>query len=139
MNPYTDVAEFHHKFGLEYEGKPRILPVTLSTFREGFMIEEALEYIQARTLVLTASMELNNKGLTQLALAKQLDALVDLTYVALGTAHLHGFDFNEAWRRVHQANMAKQRRASGTSSRGTTFDVIKPDGWKAPDLLDLVA
>jgi len=68
-----------------------------------------------------------------------LDALVDLTYVVLGTAYLHGFDFNEAFRRVHEANMKKVRAEAKTDSkRGTAYDVVKPEGWTPPDLGDLV-
>jgi predicted HAD superfamily Cof-like phosphohydrolase len=73
-------------------------------------------------------------------LVDQLDALVDLAYVVLGTAYLHGFRFNEAWRRVHAANMAKVRaERAEQSARGSTFDVVKPPGWKPADLSDLVA
>ena len=67
---------------------------------------------------------------------KVLDALVDLVYVALGTAYLHGFGpqkFNEAWRRVHEKNMEKIRAPSADhSKRGSAFDVIKPAGWTPP-------
>jgi predicted HAD superfamily Cof-like phosphohydrolase len=69
----------------------------------------------------------------------QLDALVDLVYVALGTAHMQGFDFNEAWRRVHDANMQKVRAQNADESkRGSALDVVKPEGWKPADLSDLV-
>jgi len=68
----------------------------------------------------------------------QLDALVDLAYVVLGTAFMHGFDFNEAWRRVHAANMQKVRATSpDVSKRNSSLDVVKPEGWTPPDLSDL--
>jgi len=68
----------------------------------------------------------------------QLDALVDLVYVALGTAYLQGFDFNEAFRRVHEANMKKVRaRQKSDSKRASSYDVVKPVGWTPPDLSDL--
>jgi predicted HAD superfamily Cof-like phosphohydrolase len=69
----------------------------------------------------------------------QLDALVDLVYVALGTAYMHGFDFNEAFKRVHEANMKKVRAVSmRDSKRGSIYDVVKPEDWTPPDLSDLV-
>ena len=72
-------------------------------------------------------------------LKEKLDALVDLVYFALGTAYLHGFNFNEAWKRVHAANMKKIRaEKKGDSKRKSTFDVVKPAGWIVPDLSDLV-
>lgn len=125
MDLFQDIKEFHEKFGLEYKGSPRNLEEELGGFRFKFMVEELTEY---------------SDGRAEQDLAKQLDALVDLAYVALGTAYMHGFDFNEAWRRVHAANMLKVRALAATDSkRGSTFDVIKPENWSPPVLDDLVA
>lgn len=121
---YRDILDFHVKFGLVYFGGPRPLPTDLKDFRIKFMEEELNEYKRA---VDVGDLE------------GQLDALVDLVYVALGTAHLQGFKFNEAWKRVHQANMRKVRATSEEQSkRGTASDVIKPVGWEPPFLKDLV-
>jgi predicted HAD superfamily Cof-like phosphohydrolase len=121
MNLFNDIKEFHEKFGLDYQGPPRQLDLELRVFRKDFMKEELTEYCQSDDL------------------HGQLDALVDLVYVALGTAYMQGFDFNEAWRRVHEANMKKVRAdRADQSKRGSTFDVVKPPGWTAPDLRDLV-
>jgi len=67
--------------------------------------------------------------------AEVIDALVDLVYVALGTAHLCGFPFMKVWDAVHAANMKKIRAARACDSkRGSTFDVVKPKGWRKPDV-----
>lgn len=124
FDPVSDIEEFHQKFQLHYDGPPRQLPPPLSIFRQKFMKEELDEYAYA-----------NAKG----ELEGQLDALVDLMYVALGTAYLQGFDLREAWRRVHEANMKKVRvTLASQSKRKSTFDVVKPEGWTPPDLSDLV-
>lgn len=141
----ADVRQFHRKFDLEYDGPPRALPEELREFRRKFLIEELTEYLEAVADVALAI------GVSDLApteevtasitsgLARALDALVDLVYVALGTAQYHGFNFAEAWRRVHVANMAKARAtALHETKRGTLLDVVKPPGWQAPDLSDLV-
>ena len=47
-------------------------------------------------------------------------------------------NFQEAWDRVHAANMAKERGNPKTSKYGSGFDIVKPEGWTAPDLSDLV-
>lgn len=119
-----DIACFHKKFGLEYDGRARALPPNMQEFRSKFLNEELEEY----------ELAVNGSDLEG-----ALDALVDLVYVALGTAHLHGFDFREAWRRVHEANMKKVRvERVDQSSRGSLFDVVKPPGWRTPSLSDLV-
>lgn len=135
-----DIEEFHRKFGLEYTGVCRTLQGELGDFREGFMNEEYTEYCTNREAAL---LELSNWEVDQANythhLEQQLDALVDLVYVAIGTAHMQGFDFREAWRRVHRANMAKVRATNASESkRGTTFDVVKPEGWEPPSHTDLV-
>lgn len=144
FDPMRDIEEFHEKFGLLYEGRPRALVEgNLDTFRFRFMIEEANEYHKSMVAVRD---ELNlppgitkDDGIITEELENMLDALVDLVYVALGTAHLHGFDFKEAWRRVHEANMKKVRaKAASESKRGSAFDVVKPEGWEPPDHSDLV-
>ena len=120
-NFIDDIRAFHEKFNLTYDGPPRQLPDDLKGFRERFLLEEVQEYVLAVTQ------------------EDRLDALVDLMYVLLGTAYLHGFDFSEAWRRVHRANMSKVRAYSADDSkRNSTHDVVKPQGWVAPDHSDLV-
>lgn len=142
FDPVRDIEEFHRKFGLEYRGKPRVLPPSLAKFREKFLREEMHEYMKA---VESAKNELRNRSLTfddevAFHLEHALDALVDLVYVAIGTAHLHGFDFREAWRRVHLANMSKVRASSrAESKRKSSADVVKPPGWTAPRLRSLVS
>lgn len=139
MDLFQDIKDFHEKFGLNYDGPPRALPIDLLIFREKFLQEELDEYKDAGALVAMPGSHVNKPA----GLEKQLDGLVDLVYVAVGTAYLHGFDFNEAWKRVHAANMAKVRKLSANqptedSGRQPTYDVVKPEGWVAPDLSDLV-
>lgn len=131
MSQYAMVKEFHAKMGIDYVGPPRDLDVDDAIFRAQFKIEEALEYQTAATID-------GNR-------AKTLDAIVDLLYVVFGTAVLHGFSediVDEAFRRVHAANMAKvpvEGPDDPRSSRGGhRLDVVKPEGWEPPRLDDLV-
>lgn len=140
FDPVGDVRRFHEKFELTYNGKPRALIGELGRFRRQFLQEEYEEYcVHAneveRQCISAASDDANYAW----HLEHMLDALADLVYVAIGTAYLHGFDFEEAWRRVQIANMAKVRATDASDSkRGSTFDVIKPPGWQAPSHIDLV-
>jgi predicted HAD superfamily Cof-like phosphohydrolase len=121
-NLFTCVQQFHRKFGLEPIGKD--LPEDVSDYRLGFLQEELDELA---------------KGYKENDREQVLDALIDLVYVALGTADLHGFDFNAGFARVHAANLRKERASSADASkRSHALDVIKPPGWAAPELRDLV-
>lgn len=148
----SDIAAFHTKFELSYGGYPRELQPDMALFRIGFMIEELAEYATSSGFDHIArllneaheNIKANNRWLTRRNeggrnLELQFDSLIDLVYVALGTSYLHGFDFDEGWRRVHGANMAKERvDVPGNSKRASSFDVIKPKGWRPADLSDLV-
>lgn len=123
-----DVLEFHQKMGIGYDGPPRELPDDLHDFRTDFLQEELDEYIEAcRTSDLEGA----------------LDGLLDLIYVAIGTALYHGFDpetITEGWRRVQVANLAKRGAESlGETKRGHLQDVVKPEGWTSPRFDDLIA
>jgi predicted HAD superfamily Cof-like phosphohydrolase len=113
---FDDVKHFHEFFGIGYEGPVRQLPPELK-WRDDFLLEELTELKEAR--------EAGD-------LAKQFDALIDLVYVALGTAYLQGFPWQNGWYAVHYANMMKRRAVDG-EGRGTN-DIRKPEGWKAPDI-----
>jgi len=66
-------------------------------------------------------------------------SLRDVHRTVVDHAFMCGLDFTEAWTRVHNANMQKVRAATpNDSKRGSKYDVIKPPGWVAPDLSDLV-
>lgn len=116
----NDIENFHTKFNLEGPNYPINLPLDVADFRIKFMQEELNEYIKA-----TAEGDMEG----------QLDALVDLVYVALGTAYLSGFPFQAAWDEVHSCNMMKMRAGPNGegSKRGSPHDVIKPEGWKGPN------
>jgi predicted HAD superfamily Cof-like phosphohydrolase len=123
FTPLEDIAEFHEKFGLQHpHGKQSLHPEEW-TLRHRRLRDELLEYEKA---VEDGDDE------------EVLDGLVDLIYIALGTAYRRGWDIAEAWRRVHSANMAKERGKANNSKYGSGFDIVKPDGWTGPDHSDLV-
>jgi predicted HAD superfamily Cof-like phosphohydrolase len=135
---FDDIKDFHEKFNLHYDGKPRVLEPDLGDFRINFMIEELTEYIEAEKNLRLFVKDGHSVDLL-MNMEKAFDALVDLVYVALGTAYLHGFDFNEGWRRVQEANMKKIRALrEEDSKRGSIYDVVKPQGWKSPSHKDLI-
>jgi len=67
------------------------------------------------------------------------DAIVDLIYVLCGMAAILEIPLNECWRRVHEANLKKQRVTSAQESkRNDPFDLRKPDDWSPPSFDDLM-
>lgn len=130
---FNDVREFHRKFGLPFHGErmvaekpdcipPHLLDPSTNDFREKFMQEELDEYKLA---------------VAQGDLAKAADALCDLVYVALGTAHMMHVPFIRCWFEVQRANMQKERASSAEdarSVRGHVLDVVKPKGWTPPNI-----
>ena len=68
-----------------------------------------------------------------------LDAQVDREYILQGTNLELGFDgcYAEAFHRVHEANMAKLG-PDGKPIVDSTGKVRKPEGWRAPELGDMV-
>ena len=139
FDPVGDISQFHERFRLEYAGKPRYLPDELLAFRGKFMAEELGEYFGLEDIASKDFQAMMLALYHRPPLVDQLDALVDLVYVAIGTAYLQGFDFREAWRRVHAANMHKVRALRDIDSkRESVYDVVKPSGWLPADLGDLV-
>lgn len=116
---WRDMQHFHEKFLLPQCEVPSILEKELHEFRFKFMHEELEEFEDA---------------CERKDLVKAFDALIDLVYVAMGTAYLMNLPWDEGWLHVQTANMAKVRaKHKGESSRGSTYDVIKPEGWVAPE------
>lgn len=118
------VQEFHQKFGLP-DGSKDVLSgdLQLQSFRTRFIAEELAELEDA---------------LARGDRVKAFDALLDLAYVVHGTALCLGITpviWNLGETRVHYANMQKVRAQSADESkRGSTFDVVKPEGWESPEV-----
>ena len=113
------VKQMHIKFGITSEEVP--FSEEEKKFRICAMQEELDEYKEAETK------------------EDQLDAIVDLVVFALGTLERQGMleVFDEAFKRVMIANCKKE--IGKNQKRGSfQLDLVKPEGWNAPDLSDLV-
>ena len=135
-NLFEDIQEFHTKFELPPLDKPGFLSIELMRFRINFIREELQEFIDAWDSYLFNE---NNTAYPEyyahIHIEQAFDALIDLTYVTLGTAYLMGLPFNDGWKEVHHCNMQKVRaKIESDSKRGSTYDVVKPEGWQAPNL-----
>jgi len=120
---FESVKDFRCKFGLDVASTqdiPRLLPTDYTKYRLRFMLEEIEELTNAY----------DNDDLVEIA-----DALVDLVYVILGTAHAHFLPWEKLFAEVQHANMTKLRASSARESkRNNQLDVVKPKGWLPPNI-----
>lgn len=63
-----------------------------------------------------------------------LDALIDILVVTIGAIHSMGADGEGAWKEVMSTNFAKIDRLTGKVRKREDGKVLKPVGWKAPEL-----
>lgn len=165
MNTIEKVAEFHAAFGIPSTRDPE-LPESSQQGRieQGIGgLHEALDAFKSgavrgcrrslRLALITEELRELAEALRDDDLEGALDALVDLRYVLDGTVVEFGLHnmatiedeygevpaviFTTAFYRVHSANMAKLG-PDGKPIIDATGKIRKPEGWKAPDLSDLV-
>ena len=79
-----------------------------------------------------------NEEVTELAEAHdreaELDALIDILVVTVGAIHSMGADGEGAWNEVMRTNFAKIDSATGKVRKREDGKVLKPEGWKPPEL-----
>jgi predicted HAD superfamily Cof-like phosphohydrolase len=109
-----DVRLLHRVFGLGERRAPGF---------GGSRLRERVEFLREELGELEAAAARGD-------LPEVADALVDLVVVAKGTAVLLGLPWEEHWREVRRANLAKRR---GVGKRGHAVDLVKPPGWWPPD------
>jgi predicted HAD superfamily Cof-like phosphohydrolase len=63
-----------------------------------------------------------------------LDALIDILVVTIGAIHSMGADAEGAWNEVMRTNLAKIDPETGKVRKREDGKVLKPEGWKPPDL-----
>lgn len=112
---FEKVRDFHIEILNVQDSAPHLLSPRDMGHRVAFMEEELAEMSESFV----------NGDITGVA-----DALADLIYVALGTAHMMGLPMNQIFDAVHSANMRKVR---GKTKRGVECDAAKPAGWVGPE------
>lgn len=117
MNHYVSVQEFLTKFKIQQNQIPDLADVKLLDARFNHMQEELLEFMYSKNCDDLHGM---------------VDALIDIVYVAYGTAAILGVNdkqWEACFERVHEANMTKVRDVNDKSHK---VGVKKPKGWQAP-------
>lgn len=118
-SPYTDndheiddVRALHEKFGLPIKEKVEV-DWEIAESRYEFIKEEFNELHHA---------------LIKMDIKEFADALIDIVYVAKGSAIMLGLPWEELWNDVQRANMEKVKTEDKDHHKG----VSKPEGWLPP-------
>lgn len=129
-----DVREFHQRFD-------QLDPTAISHLtrrklaeRANFMLEELREFAESAGLTFQGGkFTFLASDADDQSMAGMADALIDLVYVAKGTAAMMGLGaaWVELWDDVQRANMAKVK---GPTHRAMGYgaDIAKPEGWRPP-------
>ena len=90
-----------------------------------------LDLIREETDELEEAIQDNDK-------VEQLDALIDILVVTMGAVRAAGWDGEAAWQEVMNTNFAKIDPETGKVRKREDGKVLKPEGWKAPELAQFV-
>jgi len=90
-----------------------------------------LDLIREETDELEEAIQDNDK-------VEQLDALIDILVVTMGAVRAAGWDGEAAWKEVMDTNFAKIDPETGKVIKREDGKVLKPEGWKAPQLAQFI-
>jgi len=119
MAKFEDLIEFQERFSGIVNETPTLLDRNLMETRMKHVVEEVMECWD---------------GVMDDSIPEIADALVDIVYVAMGTAALMGLPWDELWADVHRANMLKIPMATERSP----LDAVKPAGWEGPRTEEII-
>jgi Phosphoribosyl-ATP pyrophosphohydrolase len=120
-----DIHEMHDKFG-HRDAVKNMDPETLRA-----MLKFRIDFLQEE-------LDETRKALNEDFDPEEIiDGCIDLCVVAIGTIDLFDVDVQEAWDRVHAANMSNKAGIKpGRPNPLGLPDLMKPEGWVAPNHLD---
>lgn len=107
---YLKVRNFHRKFKQPIRSIPGKLSKERKEARYRWMLEELVEFILAKNLV------------------NEVDGIIDLIYLALGTLVEMGVEPTKPFNLVHDANMKKIQPENPKVDK-----IKKPKNWKSPE------
>lgn len=124
-NWVSDIEDMHDKYGV-------INWVNRKAAEGDF--DSLKEFLKFRIKFLEEELAETKKAVEQNDPEEIVDGLIDLCVVAIGTLDAFKVDGYEAWNEVHRANMEK--KVGVKESRPNPLglpDLIKPEGWVAPN------
>lgn len=132
MNPFKDQAEVMKAYG---QTVGFINPDQGMAYYR-MMIEEMAEFQLAFTKTLL-DVDYTEEQCNEI-IAEIFDGCIDLIVVTIGFMHSMGLPAEAGWREVMQSNLSKIDPETGFVKRREDGKVLKPAGYKPPDLLSLI-
>eukprot|EP01083_Nonionella_stella_P037299 101673_1 len=142
------VREFTFEAGQTCPDKPQLMKLDEVNFITKMIIDELLELYSTVLSPQMAKAEMNKMvheaksvpkmnvtpNFTHKLIAEQGDALVDIYYYSLNCMAKKGVNVSKIFNLVHAANMAKRDPKTGKFLKRNDGKIIKPSGWRAPDV-----
>lgn len=131
MRLQDQVREFHEAFGQPVQTKPMVPAKERIELRRKLHNEEHDELDEE--LCAYSWSDRGKPEPREIDICGVAKELVDVVYVAYGTALEFGIDLDAVFGVVHASNLAK-RWPDGTVHKREDGKILKPPGWKAPDI-----
>lgn len=112
---WSDISEFQKHYGIDLK------PMTRRR------LKGQLEFIDEE-LTETFSAFVHNDP------EELLDGLIDILVVTAGTIAMINARGADAWREVMTANLNKEIGVNAKRPNSEGVDLVKPEGWKRPDI-----
>jgi len=142
------VREFTFEAGQPTPDKPQLMNVDEVNFITKMVLDELLELYStvlppqlaknAMTKMIDEAKCIPKMSVTpnqsHELIAEQADAFVDIWYYSLNCMAKKGVNLSKIFDLVHSANMAKRDPQTGKFLKRADGKIIKPKGWKAPDV-----
>ncbi len=123
-----DINDMHDKYGFHDWVKENVVGQDPEKVRK--ILDELLWF---RLRFLDEELNETKEAAANKDAEEVVDGLIDLIVVAIGTLDIFGVDSYDAWNRVHEANMSKERGIKENRPNPLGLpDLMKPEGWEAP-------
>jgi predicted HAD superfamily Cof-like phosphohydrolase len=140
------VCEFTTESGTKVPNHPQLMTKDEVFFLIKMMLDEIMELGATvsephEVKFKMIKMITDSKDLSQITevskeelIGEQGDALVDSYYYSLNAAAKKGINLSKIFEVVHKANMNKRDPTTGKFLKREDGKIIKPIGWKEPDI-----
>lgn len=141
------VRQFHEVMGVTVNRRPNLTDEGTRILRCRLLLEEVLEFCEASNVSVTvdgkpirraADLSLEPALGGEANITSMAQELADVQYVTSGTAVTFGLPLAAIFDEVHAANMRKVG-PDGTVHRRPDGKVVKPAGWRGPDVARVLA